>query len=160
MRAEYLMFSTKGNTRRKVLKEELGKQKHNLLCYSRDLLMTTAKHGMEVEWDNSREKAQLFTQLFKEQPDDNGISYYYCTIDEWIQLNDLCFVCIKVVSAELEDLQSPIMYFKIPLPLYSEWIDRYKKDIEVRKAEDVPTVLRLQIKKGTVYEIKWVEEWD
>ena len=160
MNVEYLKFSTKGNTRRKVLQERVVMQEHNLLCYSRTFGMDTPKLSMESEWDDAREKLQLFTQILREQPDENGIAYYYCTIDEWIQLNDLCFICIKVVSAEHEDIQVPTMYFKTPLPLYSEWIDRYKKDIEARKEEDVPIVLKLQVKKGTVYEIKWVDEWD
>ena len=78
----FLSFSTKGNSRRKVLTEEVMKQEHNLLCYSKNLAMTDYKEGYSSEWSNSKEKVQLFTQLLKEQPDENGISYYlYVSID-------------------------------------------------------------------------------
>ena len=39
----FLSFSTKGNSRRKVLTEEVMKQEHNLLCYSINLAMTDYK---------------------------------------------------------------------------------------------------------------------
>lgn len=160
MKAEYLKFSTKGNTRRKVLREEVLKEDHNLLSFSQNLVMTEPKEGYAYEWDNTRERSQLFTQLLNEQPNDKGICYYYGDIDEWVQLGELTFIRLRVANPEKDIKFSPTMYFKVPLPLYTEWVDKYKTDLKARKNEDLPIVLKLQIKMGTVYEIKWINDWD
>ena len=160
MKAEYLEFSTKGNSRRKALREQVLLQNYNLLCYSRNLLMTEPKEGMAYEWDNVREKSLLFSQLLNEQPDGTGVAYYCGVIDEWVQLGELCFIRFKIANAVKDTKQAPTIYFKVPLPLYMEWVDKYKAEIVDREYNEKPIIIRLQIKEGMVYEIKWADEWN
>lgn len=159
----FLSFSTKGNSRRKVLTEEVMKQEHNLLCYSKNLAMTDYKDGYASEWSNSKEKVQLFSQLLKEQPDENGISYYYGVLHNWYYFDNSSFgmVEIHIENPECTNKnETPILYFKVPSKSFMSWKKEYFEEKRKRDEKELPDVVRIQVKHGTVYDIMWVNSWE
>lgn len=56
-------------TRLELLKEVQNMVNHNLLCYSKDYMMTHAKVGHETEWQQEKQKSELLDEMIKEEKD-------------------------------------------------------------------------------------------
>ena len=158
---QYLEYSYQGNTRRKFLQEQLLMQEHNLLCYSCNLLMAEPKRGYEYEWRGAKEKMQLITQMLNEMPDSHGGCIFYGRVQQWVETDKGYFVCFEVCSPERSVTHAAIVqYFKITEDSYREWIKKYEKEMESRRTEDVPTLLKANVKKGCIYTLEWENQWD
>lgn len=157
---QYLEYSYQGNTRRKFLQEQLLMQEHNLLCYSCNLLMAEPKRGYEYEWRGAKEKMQLITQMLNEMPDSHGGCIFYGRVQQWVETDKGFFVYFEVCSPERPITHSSIMqYFKIEEFTYREWFSKYKGEMEQRRKDDVPTILRAKVKKGCIYSLEWEDMW-
>ena len=161
MNSTYLEQSDYGTTRRKFLEEELKQAEYNLLCYSRNLVMTEPKVGFNYEWGDAREKVQLITQMLKELPDDYGYSIFVGRPQSWMRVNGAYLVDFEVTSPAKSLTSSAIHYvFKVSERIFFTWSDTYEKGAEVRRQEDKPTLVEIKVKKGFIYEIRWVDNWD
>lgn len=157
---KYLEFSDRGNTRKKYLQELLLREQHNLLCYSRNLEMEGPKHGFNLEWGDTKEKVQLITQMLNELPDSHGGCVFYGRVQQWFETDKGFFVYFEVCSPERPITHSSIMqYFKIEEFTYREWFSKYKGEMEQRRKDDVPTILRAKVKKGCIYSLEWEDMW-
>ena len=161
---EYLDFTLKGNTRRKILAEEVLNQEHNLLCYSKDFAMTEYKDGYKYEWKDAQEKLQLFKQLLNEQPNENGICYYYGELKNWYCTDEeagFSFVEMYITNpACLNKNETPIYFFKIPSKIFMEWKKNYFKEKKQRQEKELPDVVRVEVKFGKIFDIVWVDSWE
>lgn len=54
-------------TRLELLKEVQDMVNHNLLCYSKDYFMNSAKEGHETEWERERQKSELLEEMIGEE---------------------------------------------------------------------------------------------
>lgn len=54
-------------TRIELLEEMQEMTYHNLLCYSSNYLMNSAKDGYENEWKRENEKAKLIEEMITEE---------------------------------------------------------------------------------------------
>lgn len=157
---KYLEFTDRGNTRKKFLQELLLEEQHKFLCSSRTVEMDGPKSGCNLAWGDSREKIQLITQMLNELPDSHGGCIFYGRILNWIQSDSDCFVCFEVSSPERELTHASIIqYFKIVREIYDKWVNEYDEEIEQRRIDDVPTVVRAKVKKGCIYSMEWEDRW-
>ena len=54
-------------TRIELLEEMQKMTYHNLLCYSSNYMMNSAKSGYENEWNRENEKAKLLQEMITEE---------------------------------------------------------------------------------------------
>lgn len=52
-------------TKKELFKKYYDMACHNLLCYSKNYLMTEAKDGFENEWKQANEECELLKQLIE-----------------------------------------------------------------------------------------------
>lgn len=157
----FLDFSDYGNTRKKYLQEQVQQEDHNLLCYSKNLLMTEPKVGYSNEWGNTKERVALVQQMLNEVPDSHGISTFMGRIFDWFKSeDDRCLVKFEV-SSPIKSLNPDSIYhiFFITEELYNNWVSKYESEFQERLKKDRPDILKVKIKKTTVYEMSWVEDW-
>ena len=50
-----------------LLEEFYNMITHNMLCYSKNLLMTEAKEGYEERWENENKKSEILEEMMKEE---------------------------------------------------------------------------------------------
>ena len=157
----FLDFSDYGNTRRKYLQEQIQQEDHNLLCYSKNLLMTEPKVGYNNEWGNTKERVALVQQMLNEIPDSQGISTYVGRILDWFKSADGRYLVKFEVSSPIKSLKpdSICHIFCITEELYNIWVSRYESEFQSRLKEDKPDILKVKVKQTTIYEMKWVEDW-
>lgn len=157
----FLDFSNYGNTRKKYLQEQIQQEDHNLLCYSKNLLMTEAKAGYSNEWGNSKERSSLIQQMLNEIPDSRGISSYVGRIFGWFKTDEGKYLVKFEVSSPIKSLKPDSIYhiFFITEELYNIWVFKYESEFQERLKEDQPDILRVKVKQTTIYEMKWVEDW-
>ena len=157
---KYLEFTDRGNTRKKYLQELLLREQYNFLCYSRNLEMEGPKQGFNLEWGDTKEKVQLITQMLNELPDSRGGCVFYGRVQQWIESDKGVFVLFEVCSPERPITYSSIVqYFKITEHTYHEWVSKYEAELENRRHDDVPTILRAKVKKGCIYALEWEDMW-
>ena len=56
--------------------------------------------------------------------------------------------------------ETPILYFKIPSKSFMSWKKEYFEEKKKRDEKELPDVVRIQVKHGTVYDIMWVNSWE
>ena len=157
----FLDFSDYGNTRKKYLQEQIQQEDHNLLCYSKNLLMTEPKVGYNNEWGNTKERVALVQQMLNEIPDSQGISTYVGRIFSWSKTEDgECLVKFEV-SSPIKSLKPASIYhiFHITEGLYNIWFPIYESKFQKRLKEEKPDILKVKVKQTTIYEMSWVEDW-
>ena len=62
-------------TRLQLFEEVYGNCIHNLLCYSKDYLMTEPKEQFVKEWKIEKEKAELLNEIVQEELLKEGVNY-------------------------------------------------------------------------------------
>lgn len=157
MDCSYIDFSVYGTCKRKFLLERLEMEKHNLLCYSLNLLMTTPKKGYDALWVSTKENIRLVEQMLNELPNEVGVSIYIETFMDFLPCNevDAYMGRFEVISSEP---QTESYYFKVPKRLYDIWGSNFK-EAEERRKQDKPCFLGIKVKKGEVVEIDWIDNW-
>ena len=157
----FLDFSDYGNTRRKYLQEQIQQEDHNLLCYSKNLLMTEAKAGYSNEWGNTKERVALIQQMLNEMPDCHGTSTYVGRIFGWFKTDEGKYLVKLEVSSPIKSLKPDSIYhiFFITEEQYNTWVLVYETELQKRLKEDQPDILRVKVKQTTVYEMSWIEDW-
>lgn len=157
----FLDFSDYGNTRRKYLQEQIQQEDHNLLCYSKNLLMTEPKVGYNNEWGNSKERVALVQQMLNEIPDSYGISTYVGRIFSWFKTEDGKYLVKFEVSSPIKSLKPDSVYriFFITEELYNKWFPIYESEFQKRLKEEKPDILKAKVKQTTIFEMSWVEDW-
>ncbi len=148
------------NSRRRMLQEFYAMVCHNLMCYSFTLAMDSPKKGFEAEWGDAKEKVQLLKQMLQEFPDKEGKSLYIGRIDHWIKHKDACYCVFEIASPAFDLSLSPLLQiFRVEEDIYEVWKDSAEMRQE-RFKEDKPDLLKVRVKKGSIYNIEWMEEWD
>ena len=159
--ADYLEYSSQGITRRKFLREQMMMQEHNLLCYSRNLLLLDPNHGYEKQWEGAREQVQLLTQMLNELPDEHGCCTFIGRIMDWVRSDTGWFVKFEVASPEGSLKPASLLcFFKITEELVQKWKHTYDEAVKERTAAELPTLVKAKVKKADIYDIEWVDQWD